>query len=121
MAIYFTNAQVYTGQGGFDPKATLAIQGGKIRSVGTGAVPKAAKRTALPLLHEAYQAWLKGPFTPVGKRPFAPDLGDLVIDCTGARIYPGLLDPHTHIAVSRTARGRSASTATSTPTPTRRT
>jgi imidazolonepropionase-like amidohydrolase len=97
MAIFFTNASVYKGQGSFDEAATLVIQGGKIRSVGKTVVPKTAKHAALPLLHEAYQAWLNGPFTPVGQRPSAPNLGDLVIDCAGLRIYPGLLDPHTHI------------------------
>lgn len=97
MAIFLTNASVYRARGEFTEGATVAINGGKIRSVGHAAVPATAKRAEWHLLHAAYQQWLKGPFTPPGKRPTPPDLGDLVIDCSGLRIYPGLLDPHTHI------------------------
>lgn len=99
MAIFLTNASVYRARGEFDERATVAVAGGKIRSVGQGAPPRGAKRAEWHLPHSAYQRWLKGPITPPGKRPSAPDLGDVAIDCTGLRIYPGLLDPHTHICV----------------------
>jgi imidazolonepropionase-like amidohydrolase len=28
-----------------------------------------------------------------------PSLGDIAIDCGGLRLYPGLIDPHTHVSV----------------------
>jgi len=97
MAIYLTNASIYKSKGEFDDKATLVISGSKIRSVGKATIPKGAKRAEWNLVNAAYQEWLDGPITPAGKRPTPPDLGDVVIDCSGLRIYPGLLDPHTHI------------------------
>jgi len=99
MATYLVNAAVYRAGGEFDDKATLVVGGSKIKSVGNATVPRSAKRTEWHLLHDAYQQWLAGPITPGGRRPTPPDLGDLAIDCSGLRIYPGLLDPHTHICV----------------------
>lgn len=97
MATYLTNASIYRSKGEFAERATLCIAGRTIRSIGTAAPPKTAKRAEWHLLHGAYQRWLEGPFTPPGRRPTPPDLGDLAIDCSGLTIYPGLLDPHTHI------------------------
>lgn len=97
MAIYLKNASIYLSKGEFADTATLVINGGKISSVGQAQIPRGAKRAEWRLLHDAYQHWLAGPITPAGKRPVPPDLGDIVLDCTGLRIYPGLLDPHTHI------------------------
>jgi imidazolonepropionase-like amidohydrolase len=97
MAIYLTNAAVYRARGEFTEPATLVIAGRTIRSIGTAAPPASAKRASWQLPHGAYQRWLEGPFTPPGQRPTPPDLGDIAIDCRGLRIYPGLLDPHTHI------------------------
>ena len=97
MSIYLTNASVYRSRGEFDDKAVVAISGRRIKSVGKTAVPRGARRTEWRLLHDAYQRWCEGPITPSRRRPTPPDLGELVIDCGGLRIYPGLLDPHTHI------------------------
>ncbi len=105
MSIYLCNADVYRAQGEFVPGATLVITGGKISRIGKIVPPASAKRAEWGLLHDAYQAWLAGPITPAGKRPTPPDLGDIAIDCSGLRIYPGLLDPHTHICVLRGRRG----------------
>ncbi len=99
MAIYLKNASIYRSKGEFADKTTLVINSSKISSVGQAQVPRGAKRAEWHLLHDAYQRWLDGPITPAGKRPVPPDLGNTVIDCTGLRIYPGLLDPHTHIGV----------------------
>jgi hypothetical protein len=97
MSIYLTNASVYRGQGEFDDKAVVVIGGRKIKSVGKTAIPRSAKRAQWRLLHDAYRRWYEGPITPSSRRPTPPDLGELAIDCGGLRIYPGLLDPHTHI------------------------
>ena len=99
MPIYLTNALVYRSAGNFDPNATVVIAGGKIRSVGTAQPPSGARKAHFELLHEAYAQWASGPVTEPGQRPQPPDLGDLVIDCKGLRIYPGMIDPHTHVAV----------------------
>lgn len=106
MSIYLCNADVYRAQGEFLPDTTLVINGGKIGRIGKFAPPAGAKRAELGLLHDAYQSWLAGPITPAGKRPTPPDLGDIVVDCTGLRIYPGLLDPHTHICVFEDGAGQ---------------
>jgi imidazolonepropionase-like amidohydrolase len=97
MSIYLLHADVYRAHGEFHEDATLAITGRKIARVGKFDAPASAKRAEWGMLHDAYQQWLGGPLTPVGQRPTPPDLGDIAIDCTGLRIYPGLLDPHTHI------------------------
>jgi imidazolonepropionase-like amidohydrolase len=97
MSIYLLNADVYRAQGEFLPGATVVINGSKISRIGKIAAPAKAKRAEWGLAHDAYQAWLAGPITTAGKRPTPPDLGDIAIDCSGLRIYPGLLDPHTHI------------------------
>ena len=99
MAIYLKNASIYRAKGEFTDKATLVISGNKIRSVGNAQVPRGAKRAQWRLLHDAYKRWYDGPITPAGQRPTPPSLGDIAIDCSGLRIYPGLLDPHTHIGV----------------------
>lgn len=97
MAIYLTNASVYRGKGEFDDKAAVVIAGRRIKSVGKASIPRGARRAAWQLAHDACRKWYDGPITPPGQRPSPPDLGELVIDCSGLRIYPGLLDPHTHI------------------------
>jgi imidazolonepropionase-like amidohydrolase len=97
MAIYLANASLYRRGGEFLEGATLCIAGRQIRSAGHMAVPRLAKRAHWRLLHDGYQRWLEGPITAPGQRPTPPDLGDVVIDCSGLRIYPGLIDPHTHI------------------------
>ena len=105
MATYLLNASVYRGKGEFDDAATVVVDGGKIKSVGKAAPPKAAKSADFSLLRAAYQEWNDGPVTPLpaagkhAKRPSAPDLGELAIDCGGLRLYPGLIDPHTHVSV----------------------
>ena len=99
MAIYLTNASVYRSKGEFDDKASVIISGSKIRSVGQAKPPKGARKADLSLLHEAYRDWADGPITPTGQRALPPGLGDLVIDCGGLRIYPGLIDPHCHVCV----------------------
>jgi len=97
MAIYLTNATVYRNKGDFSEKATVVINKSKLNSVAQARPPRNAKRGEWHLLHEAYQRWADGPITPAGQRPTPPELGDVAIDCTGLKIYPGLLDPHTHI------------------------
>ncbi len=98
MATYLVNADIYQSKGEFAQNSTLAISGSKIKSIGKTKPPKGAKRAELTLLHDAYTAWTEGPITPTGKRPTPPNLGDIVVDCTGLRIYPGLIDPHTHVS-----------------------
>lgn len=97
MSIYLTDADVYRAHGEFAECTTLVITGSRIARIGKVTVPPSAKRAEFGLVHDAYQSWLAGPITPDGKRPTPPELGDIVIDCSGLRIYPGLLDPHTHI------------------------
>ena len=99
MSTYLLNADVYRAHGEFVDGATLVITGTKIARVGQLTPPASSKRADWRLLYDAYQAWLRGPITPAGKRPTPPVLGDIAIDCAGLRIYPGLLDPHTHICV----------------------
>ena len=105
MATYLLNASVYRGGGEFDDTATVVIDGGKIKSVGQAAPPKGVKTADFSLLRAAYQEWYDGPVTPLpkaghpAKRPSAPSLGEIAIDCGGLRLYPGLIDPHTHVSV----------------------
>ena len=98
MPIYLVNAMVYRGAGRFDENATVVVAGGKVRSAGQASVPQKARKAHFELLYEAYRAWQSGPVKEAGKRPLPPELGDLVIDCKGLRIYPGMIDPHTHVA-----------------------
>jgi imidazolonepropionase-like amidohydrolase len=99
MPIYLINAAVYRGSGRFDENSGVVLAGGKIRSIGAVTVPQKTKKAHFELLHQAYRQWLSGPVSEPGKRPTPPELGDLVIDCKGLRIYPGMIDPHTHVAV----------------------
>ncbi|MEZ5339305.1 MAG: amidohydrolase family protein [bacterium] len=97
MPVHLINAEVYLGRGKSDKRSNVAISGGKIKSVGKSAPPSGAKRVSFGDLHEQYQDWTRGPLTEVGKRPVPKESGNLVVDCSGLRIYPGMIEPHCHI------------------------
>ena len=97
MSIHLINASVYRGKGKFDKQTNVVLKGGKISGLVKGKAPKGAKGISFTKLHESYLDWTKGPITKVGKRPQPEQTGDVVIDCSGLRIYPGMIEPHCHI------------------------
>jgi imidazolonepropionase-like amidohydrolase len=97
MAIYLTNLDVYRTGGKFDNNATIVINASKIKSIGKAKPPAKARNLHFSDLNAEFRNWLDGAFTPAGQRPAPPDVGDVVVDCSGLTAYPGLVDPHTHI------------------------